>query len=130
MAHLIALMAFVLLAVAPASACSISVPQYPFSSAFDGANVWVVSSGVPATGSGSLVAIDPRTCEIIQTITGPTPAFASMGTALAFDGTNLWSTGADWAPVDGDAAYSVLKINPATGEPRCWTLIMGLSEEA
>jgi hypothetical protein len=77
----IALMAFALLAVAPASACSVYVPQYPFTSVFDGANVWVVSTGV-STGSGSLVAIDPRTCEIIQTNTGPTPAFASMGTAL------------------------------------------------
>ncbi len=49
--------------------------------AFDGSNLWV------ASGSGTLVAINPKTCLVVNTVQiGGTP------TLLAFDGAHVWVT--------------------------------------
>lgn len=91
--------AMALLVAAPLLAapttCQVPVTS-PNGLAFDGVNVWA------ASGAGNLVAINPTTCAIVNTVPiGGTPAL------MAFDGASVWVT--DYT------GNRVVKVDAASG---------------
>lgn len=69
----------------PGRNAAIPVTSHLGGTAFDGDFVWVGQTGV---GAGHVLKIDPRTNQVVQTITGPA---VPNPNELLFDGTAIWA---------------------------------------